>query len=84
MTGEANKVVYRLKVALDKQFDDQLMQLAEKTSKVIEELDNVKEQADTRFTSYYNRKKWLDYIIFAYIGLTPIFLGLTLWLLLKK
>lgn len=84
MTCEANEVVYRFKQALDKQFKNQLTQLTEETTRVIKELDDVKEKADTRFTSYYNRKKWIDYIIFGYIGLTPILLGLTLWLLFKK
>lgn len=84
MIGSANKVMHQFKGVLDREFNANMEKVGEETKKTLEELESIKDKANERFTSYYNRKKWIDYIVIIYIILTPIFLSIIIWLLLGK
>lgn len=83
MIDRANKVMHQFKGVLDREFNANMDKVAEETKKTIAELESIKSKANERFTSYYNRKKWLDYMIFGYMAVTPILFGVVIWLLIK-
>lgn len=83
LIGRVNKVIHQFKVVLDKEFNTNMEKVAEETKKTISELEGITRKANQRFESYYNRKKWLDYLLFGYITLTPILLGVIVYLILK-
>lgn len=84
MIGSANKVMHQFKGVLDREFNANMEKVGEKTKKTLEELENIKDKANERFTSYYNRKKWIDYLIWGYMAATPILFGIVIWLLIKE
>lgn len=84
LIDRANKVIYQFKGALDREFNANMEKVGEETKKTLEELESIKDKANERFTSYYNRKKWIDYMIWAYIAATPILFGVVIWLFIKE
>lgn len=76
-------MLHQFKTVLDREFNANMEKVGEETKKTLAELERIKASANKRFESYYNRKKWTDYIIFGYIALTPIFLGIIACLLMK-
>lgn len=83
LIDRANKVIHQFKGALDREFNANMEKVGEETKKTIEELENIKSKANERFTSYYNRKKWIDYLIWGYMAATPILFIIVIWLLIK-
>lgn len=54
--------------------NENLGQISEKSTKYIQEVENLKIDAKNRFDSFYGRKKTIDYLVYANLGLTPIIL----------
>ncbi len=83
MTDRSNAVIKEFAYVIDRQFSDKVSKATEEARKTIEELQELTSKANKRFENYYNRKELIDYLIFAYMGLTPILFGVVIWLLLK-
>lgn len=81
LIDRSNNILKQFKELLDKEFKGTVSQLTNDTKKTIEELEDIKGQAKDRFRSYYNRKKWIDYLIIGYMAATPMLFCLIVFLL---
>jgi len=59
---------------LQESLNSRLGTVADDTRKYIRELESIKSDSKDRFESYYNRKKWFDYLIIANLSIVPILL----------
>lgn len=49
-------------------------QIIKETTKALENCEEIKLNAKKRFDSYYSRKKFIDYLIYINLAVTPILL----------
>lgn len=80
---ETNEQLEHISENIHHSITSKMKNVAIDTATYLRSLAEIKADAKKRFESYYDRKKWIDYIIFGYIGLTPILFGLILWFMLK-
>ncbi len=84
MTDRVDKMLHDYNVSLDEGFSTNMEKVTVETKKTLEELERIKGNASERFTSYYNRKKGIDYLIFTYMAVSPMLFGIIIWLLVSK
>lgn len=80
---ETNEQLEHISENIHRSITSKMKDVAIDTAQYLRSLAEIKVEAKRRFESFYDRKKWIDYIIFGYMGLTPIMFGLILWFMFK-
>lgn len=84
MKGRSEKIITDLDSSIDTTFNSNLKKLNEETIKVVKKSEEIQERSSARFESFYNRKKYIDYLIYVNLGITPILLVILVYIIFIK
>lgn len=85
LSDKSEKILEELNQNIDSTFTAHIDNLSEETTKTIQKLNEIQNNAQKRFESYYNRKRVIDYLVYANLVITPIlFIVITYLTFVKK
>lgn len=64
LTGKAENIILQSKQILDTILKGHIERITKETASIVEKCGKLQSDAQKRFESYYNRKKFMDYLIY--------------------
>lgn len=77
-------VIKDLQKNINSTYKSNTADISNETTKTIEKLDELKNDAESRYKSYYNRKQIIDYLIYANLVITPILFIIIMYIFFIK
>lgn len=84
MKDRSKQVITNLDSNIKTTFNSNLEKINEETIKVVKNSEEIQKRSSERFESFYNRKKYMDYLIYLNLGITPILLLIVIYIIFIK
>jgi len=78
LNDKSESILINLQDKVEATYKTNADRINKETNKTVQKCKELQESSQKRFKSYYNRKRVIDWLIFIYIGITPILLVILL------